>query len=492
MKKQFPAYLISVFLFSILISGCIREETSSLDTFSWDDYSPFEDVLIEDELALHPGLRDASIYHLSLHIDESLTDITGRMQVLYTNKEDTPLDHILFTLYPNLTPGRIDIGEVTIDGISAGTEYSNNNSSMIVKSAEPILPGDKIEIGISYSLVVPVSEKGEYGGISYGNEVLSLAYSYPMIPSYDGWNNDLPARYGDFLYNDVSFYIARVTMPQGLILAAPGKSLSRRKIGNRMEVTFAMGPARDLYMAASHNFELQTGRVGDTLIQSYANKEASDGSGLVLSAASHALESYNLRFGTYPFTALTIVSVPFSALGIEFPGIVVNAERLYDLERKFSGLSASILLESTTAHEVAHQWFYATVGSDQLNEPWLDEALTQYATWLYYRDRYGDTAAKSYFNSFYERWRRVERKDIPIGLPVREYTPKEYGAIIYGRGPLFVKALSDRIEEDTLDSLLERYCRKFKWKLAKGSDFLDLAEETCTCELDDLVEEWIY
>ncbi len=32
----------------------------------------------------------------------------------------------------------------------------------------------------------------------------------------------------------------------------------------------------------------------------------------------------------------------------------------------------------TTPHEVAHQWFYALVGSDQGRDPWLDEGL---ATW---------------------------------------------------------------------------------------------------------------
>ena len=44
-------------------------------------------------------------------------------------------------------------------------------------------------------------------------------------------------------------------------------------------------------------------------------------------------------------------------------------------------------LESVAAHEIAHQWFFNQVMSDQIEEPWLDESLVQYATYLYYVDR---------------------------------------------------------------------------------------------------------
>ena len=34
---------------------------------------------------------------------------------------------------------------------------------------------------------------------------------------------------------------------------------------------------------------------------------------------------------------------------------------------------------TSVAHEVAHQWFYGLVGSDQWREPWLDESLATFA-----------------------------------------------------------------------------------------------------------------
>jgi hypothetical protein len=50
-------------------------------------------------------------------------------------------------------------------------------------------------------------------------------------------------------------------------------------------------------------------------------------------------------------------------------------------------------VEWLAAHEVAHQWWFGVVGNDQIDEPWLDEALTQYSTMLYYEKAYGPERA---------------------------------------------------------------------------------------------------
>ena len=98
---------------------------------------------------------------------------------------------------------------------------------------------------------------------------------------------------------------------------------------------------------------------------------------------------------------------------------------------------------SLIAHEVGHQWFYSTVGNDQLDEPWLDESLTQYVTYLYFLDTYGAQAAEGFRQSFVGRWDRVGMADIPIGMPAGNYDGTEYGAIVYGRGPLFFERLAE-------------------------------------------------
>ena len=93
---------------------------------------------------------------------------------------------------------------------------------------------------------------------------------------------------------------------------------------------------------------------------------------------------------------------------------------MYDIAAETrAGVPMSDILESTTAHEVVHQWFYNLVGNDQLDEPWLDESMTGYQTYRYYVDRYGQSAGDGYFANFAARWESVDRAEIPIGRPVR-------------------------------------------------------------------------
>ena len=58
--------------------------------------------------------------------------------------------------------------------------------------------------------------------------------------------------------------------------------------------------------------------------------------------------------------------------GMEFPTFIMMDSSKYQ-EPHLSNTSLEI-----NCHEVAHQWWYAMVGSDQINEPWLDEGITEY------------------------------------------------------------------------------------------------------------------
>ena len=112
---------------------------------------------------------------------------------------------------------------------------------------------------------------------------------------------------------------------------------------------------------------------------------------------------------------LDLVAIPTLALGIEYPGLIAMNRDLYDPAHDFGETPSAVLLESTTAHEVGHQWFYNLVGNDQLDEPWLDEALTQYATWRYYADVYGSGGEQGFGQALDGRWARVDHALIPIG-----------------------------------------------------------------------------
>ena len=484
-------------LLVILLGGCGSRGSQGsqgfveLDSYGMDDFKPFRKMLIEDEFTDHPELYERTVYHLQLEIGEPVTEIAARARIRFTNREQETIEQIPFFLYPNLTPGGLEVHTLSVDGVAVDPELRDRGSRLLAHLPAALEPGQSVEFVIEYDLFLPVTDEGEYGGFGYVGGVLSLAYCYPMIPAFAGWNHPLPVPYGDFIFNEVSFYLVQVSMPHELILAAPGIELGARQADGRREVIYAMGPSRDLYLALSEEFMIETERIGQTEVRSFAGKDAGAASQRVLSTAVAALRSFGDRFGAYPYTTLTLVSVPFAAFGLEFPGIIINARRLYDLSQSYGGVPSPVLLESTTAHEVAHQWFYSSVGNDQLLEPWLDEALTQYASWLYYKDRYGQSAAQGFFRSLEDRWNRVGRAEIPIGRPVHAYTPKEYGAIVYGRGPLFIDALAEHLGEEVFNNFLREYTRTFEWDIVDSGEFEAAAEAACNCRLDELFDRWV-
>jgi aminopeptidase N len=348
---------------------------------------------------------------------------------------------------------------------------------------------------MAFAVAAPIGQGGTYGLFGYSDGILALDEAYPHIPVYDdeGWNAEPPIPNGDITYLDASFYVVAVSAPAHLTLVATGVRIDEQLDGGTQIVTFAAGPARDFYLAASDRFEVTTATVGETAVNSYAFPEHQEHSEYALQVASAALASFSQRFGVYPYTELDILALPMGgALGIEYPGVIGLSLALYDPNAQVSGLPAIDVLESTTAHEVAHQWFYNVVGNDQIDDPWLDEAVVQYATYLYYVDMYGERGAQGYRESWVRRWDRVDGADIPIGMSTGDYDPREYGAIVYGRGPLFVEALAEEMGRDVFDRFLREYYVSHAWSVGTPDSFRGTAEDQCQCDLGRLFEDWVY
>lgn len=466
---------------------------------TWDDRAIFRPGLIDAEREVLARLPGASVYHIDFQISDDLLLLEGHEKVRYTNQEDEPLDEVYFRLFPNITGGKATVSAVQVDGQDVEPIYEFHDSALRVSLPTALQPGERAVIQMDFEVEVAQEMGGNYGLFGYFDGVLVLDEFYPVIPVYDdadtghpGWNVEVPSRNGDVTYYDASFYLVRVTAPANLTVVASGIQVAREHEVDNQVLTFAAGPARDFYLAASEDYTVISETVGETTVNSYALPKLTEGAKVALQFATNALRSYNERFGVYPYTEFDVVSTPMQALGMEYPGLVAISLDLYDPNEQAAGLPFPIALESTTAHEVGHQWFYNAVGNDQVDEPWLDEAVVQYLTGLYYVDTHGEGAARDYRSSWDSRWDRVERADIPIGLPVAAYAGREYGAIVYGRGPLFVAALAGEMGQKPFDEFLRNYYQSHKWGIGTGDAFRQLAEQHCQCDLTALFEEWVY
>jgi len=241
---------------------------------------------------------------------------------------------------------------------------------------------------------------------------------------------------------------------------------------------------RDFYLAASPQFQVYVKESNGVTLRFFTKEKYREGAELALEKAADAIEIFNNRYATYPYTELDFVSTPTLALGIEYPGMIAITEWIMDPQVDY--------LEATVVHEVAHQWFYNLVGNDQLDDPWLDESLTQFVTLQYFSDLYGELGMQLYRRDIKGRWAYVGNKEMPVGLPVSAYTDVEYSGIVYGRGALFFIALRDEMGQETFDTFMRTYTQNNAWDIATPQKLQSSAESECNCKLTPLFNEWIY
>jgi hypothetical protein len=459
----------------------------------WDDLTLYEAAMLPqfaDDIA---QLDDPTQYHMDLVVDMETLTLTGSQRLLYTNNETVELSEIYFRLFPN-TPdhgGRLSVERIIVNGQEPQVTYELSDTAMKVFLTEPLAPKAQLEILINFRVAVPEGNQHGYGAFNYENGIMALAGFYPLVPVYDdeGWNVELAADYGDAVYSDTALYNLHLTVPEDMVLVTSGSVVSETDNGDGTRTLHCVsGPMRDFNVVMSQDFVVKSATVGQTTVNSYYLPMDEAAGERVLQYVSDALRTYNERFGFYPFSEFDAAETSITAAGIEYPGLIVIAQQFYEEGQENS------FFEFATAHEVAHQWWYSMVGSDQVDEPWLDEALTNYSTLIYFEDIHGQQEAQSilahYFKGPYQQVVE-EGHDAVVAQSVAAFSEEDYVPIVYGKGPLFFHALRQEVGDETYFAIMREYLRQHKYKIATPESFLKVAESVSGRDLDAIYKQWI-
>jgi hypothetical protein len=417
-------------------------------------------------------------------------DLEVNLAVGNDDAQPVTLAEIYFRLYPNL-PGygaQMTVEQVSVDDQPVEPELTAANSALRVPLPRPLAPAESIKLNLSFRAAVPANGAG-YNIFSVTDQTIALAGFYPAIAVYDdeGWNVEVPPPYGDATYLDVSLYQVQLTVPAAMVVTASGSQIDRTMNGDGTKtLRLASGPMRDFYVAMRAEFQSASEVVDGITVTSYYPPELQAGGTLALRYAADSLRLFNEEFGPYPYAEFDIIATPTLAGGVEYPGIVVISQRLYDQEGGF--------FEHATVHEVAHQWWYGLVGNDQVDEPWLDESLTNYSTVFYWEKIEGreiaDQVVQNFFWGPYER-AKSQGQDRPVAGAVEDFTESDYSTFVYGKGPLFFDALRREVGDDTFLAILQTYFAAYKYRIAHPDDLLAIIEQVSGQEVDPLFEKWI-
>lgn len=438
-------------------------------------------------------------YNINIVFDEQKMHLNGNQTISYTNNEKVALNNLYFHLYPNafkdkdkipipkdefstayprgFSPGFIDIQEVQVDNIPVDYDIEGEQETILkVKLNKKLKPGKSIDIFLKYIVQLPPCEN-RFG---YGENSINITNWYPILCVYDetGWNLDPYYSIGDPFYSDVSNYIVNLTVPQQYVIAHTGKVMDIVKTHDKIQYTIQAEKVRDFAWFASKKYEIIENVVDGTTIKSYSYSK----NGIkALEVATKALKIFNKLFGKYPYDTLSIAESDFYVGGMEYPQIVQIDHTAYNGDE--------IWLEYLIAHEIAHQWWYGVIGNDEIEEPWLDEGLTEYSTILYFEKNYGIKQKNKIMNAFIKS--NIERHKVNgeikeiINRPLNEFKNwQEYSANVYSKGAMVHHELRNLIGDQKYFKLLNHYYERYKFQNAKIKDFIKLVSKFANKDLE--------
>jgi hypothetical protein len=433
---------------------------------------------------------DATRYEIELIVGPDMTTVVGHERVAYTNTEGVSLDALYLRLFPN-TPsygGAMTATNVLLGGQTVAPVVELDGSALRLSLDPPLEPGARLDLTLDFTIAVPIEATQGYGQLGYYDGVLALANGYPLIPVYDdeGWNVEIAPPYGDAIYSETAFYTVRISAPANMTLIASGDCAPSTTDSDDSETwTCVAGPMRDFNAILGPDYEVESQVVEGITVNSFFYSSHRRAGERVLDWAVETVRLFT-RLGAYPFAELDVVETSNRAGGIEYPGLVVVNAAFYE--------PISESLEWIVVHEVIHQWWYSLVGNDQVDEPWLDEALTQYSTLLYFEDRYGTELAtellEGVFQQAYERLVESDR-DMPVGLPIAAYSEHDYGPVVYQKGPLYFHALRREVGDRDFEEILRTYFARNRYAVATPEDWLAAVEAVTGDEHRAIYERWI-
>lgn len=437
------------------------------------------------------SLGQATRYAITATLMEDERVILGQASIWYTNTETVPLDALVLRLYPNLMgPGAsLDLASVQVDGRAVQPDLRQEGSVARIPLAPPLPPGQGLTFTLAFRTHVSEEPSRGYGSFGVHEGTWTLAGFYPLVAVYDetGWNEEIPPEHGDMVYSDMAFYRVVWEAPAGYILASTGKVVEETLAGGRRVWTLVSGPVREFNLALSPKYQVAAWNdPSGTRLRSFHFPEHAGMGQAALEYARRAFRLYVDLFGPYPYQELDLAEADIGAAGIEYPGLILVGESLYEREDPFT--------EFVVAHEVAHQWWYNLVGNDQVDEPWLDEALANYSTVLYFERVYGKEEAKGTLEAFRTRYENLVRegRDAAVAQPSGAFARADYGVIVYQKGALFLDALRAAVGDEAFLAILRQYGAQYRYRIARGQDFLRVAEGVSGQNLGPLYHEWLY
>ncbi len=342
---------------------------------------------------------------------------------------------------------------------AAGFSLNGEGSILTVTLNGELFPGETAEILFRFETVLAEIDY-RFGA---GERAVNLAGFYPVLcPRKDGaFLLCSFAENGDPYVADCADYTLTLTLPEGYGGAFGGETEESVFEGKRtFRVT--LENARDIAAVLGEGMQKKEAKAGDVTVEYCYFDDPSPEK--TLSVAAECLAWYGGKFGGYGRKKYCVAETDLPYGGAEFTALAMISRSLRTEDRA-----------AAVAHETAHQWWYAAVGSDQFNEAWQDAGLAEFSAACFLDAHGGDYRAAveecaEAYRAYYTLSAGSERR---MRRPLTAFSgPYEYRSVAYDEGVILFDKILLVAGEERFFRAIRGYYAEYAGRIATPEDLI--------------------
>lgn len=454
-----------------------------------------------------PNRRVAS-YRIAARLDPERHTVSGTAKVIWTNPSISPTSELYLHTYMNAFASlKTRFMRLAYNGRNAGatlSKYGNIAIRRLVAVSHgdvdllpwldrhsPSDPDDATDLRVALpfevapeaTLVLEVEFETTLPSLferaGFSRNFHAVAQWFPKLARRDRkgeWHHFAYDAVAEFS-SDFGDYDVTLMLPRQYLVAAPGAPTTSTLEGEERIERYCSDDVHDFAWFAWDQFVVSESQEGSILLRHFASRDQNHNALATLDTARWGLRYYGSLYSAYPYPALTIVHPPDDARGasgMEYPQLITTGGPWY---LRYLGFHS---LDVVTLHELAHQWFYAVVASDEQRWPVLDEGLASWAEVDALKSRYGSASVlESPFLHLSEAaFRRVLARSASRRGPLASSAVAfgdfdRIAAQVYARFPTLLETISRVYAPATLRQALRAYVEAHRFSHPDPFDFLD-------------------
>ncbi|MBN2193938.1 MAG: M1 family metallopeptidase [Polyangiaceae bacterium] len=443
----------------------------------------------------HPS--PVTSYHIDARLDAAAHTIEGTAVITWRNTAETPIEELWLHQYleafahPNTLflreagrrhrqsglgdPGGLTVSSLVadeLDGVDLWPHRAPHSpddpadtTDIRVPLPRSVLPGEILTLTASFIARMPslVERTG------YARGFLFAGQWFPKLARLEAdgtWAHFAFHPQSEF-YADFGDYSVALDLPKDLIVGATGERIETRFEEDRQLLRYSVRGVHDFAWVAWDGFRERRetlGAVTVTLLYPPGHRWNAD---RTLAALRAAFPRFEQRYGPYPYSTLTVVHPPSfasTAGGMEYPTLITTGGPWFS----WAGTRA---VETVTIHELAHQWFYGLIASNEHDLPLLDEGLTSYAEARILRESFGPGSALAWPGlaisaAALQRARAATyvHDDVVVQPAPAFASFSSIGGLVYSKTAVTLDTLALTFGEAAVDRALARYTHEQRFR----------------------------